>query len=68
MIINVQTWRKDNVDETALKNDFFKLGWVFGGECGIANKSYLFIWKNGDEPIFPADYEYTVINQDKLSD
>ncbi len=68
MMINVQTWRKDNVDETVLKNDLFKLGWVFGGEGGIANKSYLFIWKNEDEPVFPADYEYTVINQDKLSD
>ncbi|MBE6845346.1 MAG: hypothetical protein E7508_06515 [Ruminococcus sp.] len=67
MTIKVQTYRKDNINETVLKNDFMKLGWLYGGEGGIANKSYLFIWKGEGEPIFPDDYECTVINQDKHS-
>ena len=63
LIIEVQTWRKDNIDETTLKNDFYKLGWMLGAEGGIANKSFIFIWKNEDEPKFPEGYECTIINQ-----
>ena len=62
MTIEVQTWRRDNIDENALKNEFYKLGWKWAGQGGIANIAYLFTWNKDEDPVFPKGYEYKIIN------